>query len=88
MKNKYSKVIISLNDDAGVDQFSIVPKCEQGYWITSFPTFKEAVDFCDKNGYEHDGKYSDVRSTIFDKNNKDDLDSVLDEVEQCIKEGK
>lgn len=46
------KVIIALNDDAGVWQWSVGLVGKWGDWIESFPTKAEAIDYCNLNEYK------------------------------------
>lgn len=52
VKEKVSRkvdVYLELNDDAGLMQWHVVDNTDPGFWIDSFDTKKEAVDFCLEN---------------------------------------
>lgn len=46
------EVILHLNTETGTQMYSICPIDDPEYWIESFPTYEEAREFCDDNGYE------------------------------------
>jgi hypothetical protein len=48
----YQRVIIHLNNEAGVWQWSIYREDDHGNWLNSYRSLQAAQDFCKKEGFE------------------------------------
>lgn len=58
------KVLINLNDEAGVEFYSVEPAHDVGNWLNSFPSMVEALQYIRANGFEYDNAngFRDTRS--------------------------
>ena len=55
-----TQVLIHLNNEAGVEWFSVEPKNDTGNWINSFEFKSDALAFIEKYGYKYDPKSNTV----------------------------